>query len=473
MTEQIETRIKYKTWEDAFRGLAPAVRQQSVRVATYTKTLFMVACQNGFGAKIPGGADRIQPNFSELAYKCGMYHQLGKALVVPEYQIQSPAFTPEETALYRKYTTEGRRLVACLQDAKNFKSDTEIATSNIPWLMIRESCSEHTERFDGTGYPNGLAGNKISPIAQIVGMARMFDILSSQIKSETPFTDACTEIAAQSGTAFDPQLCEIFEQAKTKLQSNFNKFIHYSKKVPTTIPLVKKSKTRPMGLEYTVLDGNAFEATPWFLINGEKESAVQVAPRLERTELVEDVSFYLLYEAADTLLRMQNCSLSVKYLILQMLPGFYTKNNHLKRFEEMFKNQPIDRSRLILTIPEKRVTEANKGELEVISKYLKSGITLMVDDYHPDITPLARLEELGFGCVRLSDDYSKKPEYASDIRALTDKGISVFATCSNQSYREWLKDSGVIAINGDPYSVSVDEHTLIVDALVRERGEIV
>ena len=467
MTKQTE-RITYKTWEDAFRGLVPAMRQQSVRVATYTKTIYVQACESGFYA----GNDRMQTSFSELAYKCGMYHQLGKALAVAEYQVPSASFSPEETALYRKYTTEGRRLVACLQDPKNAGADTEIATSNIPWLMIRESCSEHTERYDGTGYPNGLSGAKISPIAQIVGMARMFDILSSQIKSETPFADACEQILLQSGKAFDPKLCDVFSQAKSKLQTDFNKFIHYTKKLPRTIPLVKKTKNRPMGLEYKYLNDNAFEAIPWFLVNGEKETPEQVAPRLERTGLVEDVSFYLMYEAADTLLRMQNCKLSVKYLVLQMFPQFFTKQNHSKRFEELFSHQPVDSGRLIITIPEKTVLGANKGELEVICRYLKNGISLMIDDYHPDAILPSRLKELGFNFVCLSADYAKRPEYQSDIKALTDKGICVFANCKDKADREWLINSGVVATIGDE-NITVDEQTLITDALSRERGEII
>ena len=38
----------YESWDDAFRGLAPAVRQQSVRVAAYTQVLFVQACADGF-----------------------------------------------------------------------------------------------------------------------------------------------------------------------------------------------------------------------------------------------------------------------------------------------------------------------------------------------------------------------------------------------------------------------------------------
>ena len=68
----------------------------------------------------------------------------------------------------------------------------------------------------------------------------------------------------------------------------------------------------------------AYEATPWFgaIANrpGETESAHEVHSMLVRTGLIEDMSFYFLYEAADTLLRMENCKLETKGLLLQMLP---------------------------------------------------------------------------------------------------------------------------------------------------------
>ena len=77
--EQNWKRKDYETWDEAFRGLAPAVRQQSVRVAAYTQALFIQACAGSFGANTKDGEEQIQGQYADLAYKCGMYHQLGKA----------------------------------------------------------------------------------------------------------------------------------------------------------------------------------------------------------------------------------------------------------------------------------------------------------------------------------------------------------------------------------------------------------
>ena len=41
-------RKEYETWDEAFRGLAPAIRQQSVRVAAYTQVLFVQACASSY-----------------------------------------------------------------------------------------------------------------------------------------------------------------------------------------------------------------------------------------------------------------------------------------------------------------------------------------------------------------------------------------------------------------------------------------
>jgi len=144
--EQTWSRKEYETWDEAFRGQSGVIRQQSVRVAAYTQALFVQACASGFGASTDDGAERMQGEYADLAYKCGMYHQLGKALVPPEYQLWRPDFTEEEQAVYRKYTSDGRLLVATLQErgtrAKEKRKGeyTELPTKNIPWLMIRETC---------------------------------------------------------------------------------------------------------------------------------------------------------------------------------------------------------------------------------------------------------------------------------------------------------------------------------------------
>ena len=250
MEEQKWKREVYETWDAAFKALLPQVRQQSVRVAAYARELFVKACAQSFAKHTPEGQARIHGRYADAMYKCGMYHQLGKALVPPEYQQLQPDFTEEEQQLYRKYTTDGRILVAMLQvrsaKARFWKKDNfeEQPTENIPWLMIRESCEQHMERWDGSGYPAGRTGDEISAVAQIVGLAKELDTLASTTRSENPFDEAVEQLCAQSGTAWNPELIAVLKAAKDDCRAVYQKYIHYTLTLPKTIQLVERESDR-------------------------------------------------------------------------------------------------------------------------------------------------------------------------------------------------------------------------------------
>lgn len=479
-------RKEYDTWDDAFRGQIAAVRQQSVRVAAYTQALYLQACADSFAKNTSLGAEEIRTQYGDLAYKCGLYHQLGKALVPPEYQLWSGDFTEEEVVVYRKYTTDGRTLVAQLQDrgqrAKEKRKGTgvEIHTDNIPWRMIRESCQQHMERWNGAGYPDGRVGNDISPIAQIVGLAKELDRLASEYKSEHPFDDAYAILLDQVDSYWSRELIEVLKNAKTKCRAVYNKYIHYTMTVPKTIPLVEKTKDRPMGLTYRPMvsdkEGTVvmYEAEPWFgaIANrpGETESIPDIHEMLSRTGLVTDMAFYFLYEAADAVLRMQNCKLNTQGILLQMLPGFYTAGTQLARFNELFADQPIDRSKLMLTLPEEVFVKATKANREIMGRYLRNGVTLVLDGLHPENVDVLQLMEAGFTHVRLAPELYLKQETAQYIAMLREKGFTVLG-CGADTFDllAWQVACGIAATRGTLTGVAVNEEEMIRDCLLRER----
>ena len=484
MNEQNWTRKEYETWDEAFRGLTGAVRQQSVRVAAYTQALFVQACTGNFGTGTADSQERMRGEYADLAYKCGMYHQLGKALVPPEYQLWRGDFTQEEQAVYRKYTTDGRLLVAALQERSNRAKEkrrgelSELPTQNIPWLMIRESCQQHMERWDGSGYPDGRAGNEISPIAQIVGLAKELDRLSAETKSETPFDDAIVQLISQSGVLWSEELIAVLKAAKTKCRSIYNKYIHYTMTLPKTIPLVEKRKDRPMGLSYRPMvrdkEGTvaAYEATPWFGgIAGrpdETESGEELADMLRRTELVGDLSIYFLYEAADAVLRMENCKLDRQGVLLRMLPDFYLSGSQLQRINQVFKDQGIAKNKLMLTVPEELVLSANKATKEILSRYLRNDIVLVLDGYHPDALTAEQLQELGFTHLRPAADTLLQQQTANALKVLKNKGFVLLGGADTPDACAWLLDCGVSYVVGTVTGVSVSEDELIRDALAGE-----
>ena len=479
-------RKEYDTWDEAFRGLAPAVRQQSIRVAAYTQALFVQACADHFGGGSEAGKARIRGQYADTAYKCGLYHQLGKAMVPPEYQILQRDFTEEELAVYRKYTTDGLALVIGLQAKSLSLRDkrkgrkTGYATENVPWLMIRESCQQHMERWDGSGYPDGRKGDEISPIAQIVGIARELDRLAAETRSETPFEDAYAALMEGKGTLWSDELIAVLANAREKCEEVYRKYIHYTMTIPTTIPLVVKRPDRPFGLNYRPMvaekDGPAaaYEAIPWFgdmVRDGSGESLEDQQELLKRTGLVTDLTMYLLYEAADTLVRIDNCKLPVQSIVVQVLPDFWLHGSRLQDLVKLYEDEGIDRSRLLLTIPEDVVFRANKTNTELITRYLRNGIPLVLDGYSLEKLPVARLEEMGFTWLRLDPSLYLQQTTANTMYELRKTGFKLIGGgADTHDLLAWQLAAGVVYTGGTMTGVPAGEDDVIRDALLRERS---
>ena len=485
MSEQVWKRKEYESWDEAFRGLSPIIRQQSVRVAAYTRVLFVAACEMHFGSETKDGEVRMRGAYADLAYKCGMYHQLGKALVPHEYQILQKDFTEEEKTVYKKYTTDGRLLVANLQEkgtrARDKRKGTlsESPTSNIPFLMLRESCEQHMERFDGSGYPKGLKGSEISPIAQIVGLAKELDRLASETKSETPFEIAIDTLMADKDKEWSEQLLAVLEAAKEECRDIYNKYIAYTRTLPKTIPLVEKRPDRKMGLKYRpmISDINGtvkmYEAVPWFggIVGqpDETESIDDLRDLFKRTALVESLSWYFLYEAADAMVRIRNCKLDIKGIVVRMIPEFYQLKSQLQKFYQLFIDQPIEKNDLLLTIPAEFVKNASKTALEIVQRYTRNGVCLLLDGYRPEDFDTEQLKKLGLTTLRIAPDLYLNRDTANKMQEMIADGFTFIGGDVNDSdVLKWLIVCGTEHSSGMITGNFVDEDEMILDSLARE-----
>lgn len=433
MSRQELKKKKYASWDEAFRDLRVEVRQQSVRVAEYTQVLYLQACASSFGMGNSTWEERIKVDYAEVAYKCGLYHQIGKAFLPEEKQLWEACLFDADKVMYQKYPAQGRYLAAVLQEKglkirrKKPKGVSEFPTNNISWLMVRESCEQHMERWDGTGYPAGRVMEEISPIAQIVGLAKELDYLVSETKSENPFDEAFGILSQQADKAFSKELIDILNSARGKCRAVYRKYIHYTKTLPKTVPLVEKRKDRKMGLEYRSIGDTMFEAVPWFAgvleDDDKRESLEQVEPMLVRTKTLPDIMFYFLYEAADAIFHMQNCQLKHEGILVPMAADFYKGESQLGKLEQLFEDQPIDRSKLLLLVPEEAVVMAKAEELENFTSYIEEGIQLVVDGYHPDELSVETLQQVGFSKVRIAA-VGEEEEQEELIEELKDVGIA-------------------------------------------------
>ena len=85
---------------------------------------------------------------------------------------------------------------------------TKILGDNPFFAIAREIAGSHHEKFDGSGYPNGLKGNEIPLSARIVAVADVFDALTSRrpYKEPWPLEKAVATIQSQAGLHFDPEV---------------------------------------------------------------------------------------------------------------------------------------------------------------------------------------------------------------------------------------------------------------------------
>jgi putative nucleotidyltransferase with HDIG domain len=138
----------------------------------------------------------LNENQVDRIYMAGLLHDVGK-IGVPEAVLQKCGkLTDEEFAQIKKHPEIGARIL------KDIKQVEDI----IPGVL------HHHERYDGKGYPAGLAGDSIPLMGRIICLADCFDAMTSSrtYRKALPLEVALTEIRRCSGTQFDPVLSDAF-----------------------------------------------------------------------------------------------------------------------------------------------------------------------------------------------------------------------------------------------------------------------
>lgn len=138
-------------------------------------------------------------------------HDIGKVSIPDAILLKPGKLTDEEFGRMRRHTTVGEE---ALEAVRAKVDDTRLLDLGI------EIAGGHHERWDGTGYPRGLAAEFIPLSARIVAVADVFDALMSKrvYKEAMPFEEVCQIIREGSGSHFDPNVVACYEAVADELR---------------------------------------------------------------------------------------------------------------------------------------------------------------------------------------------------------------------------------------------------------------
>jgi len=146
----------------------------------------------------------LTPKYIETLARSAPLHDIGKVGIPDAILLKPGKLTAGEWAIMRTHTTLGCDAIALAEKDINASADF--------LAQAKEIVRWHHERWDGNGYPDGLAGEAIPVSARLMAMADVFDALISKrvYKEAMPFADVRRIIAGERNGQFDPEITDVF-----------------------------------------------------------------------------------------------------------------------------------------------------------------------------------------------------------------------------------------------------------------------
>ncbi len=131
-------------------------------------------------------------------YRAGLLHDVGKIRIPVDIINKSGKLTDEEYNIIKVHPVTGYHILSGISGGE----------------QIALAAKYHHERYDGKGYPNGLAGEKIPEVARILGVADSYDAMTSNrsYRDSLPQDVVREELVKGRGTQFDPQIVDVMLQ---------------------------------------------------------------------------------------------------------------------------------------------------------------------------------------------------------------------------------------------------------------------
>ena len=176
------------------------------RTQRYVRALAWKLCTH------PQFSAALTPHNIGLLYKSAPLHDIGKVGVPDRILLKPGKLNPDEFEIMKTHTTLGRD--AILNAEKEMGVQVEFLT------LAKEIAYSHQEKWDGSGYPQGLCSTQIPISARLMAVADVYDALISRrvYKEPIPHAQAVDIITQTRGKHFDPDVVDAF----LEIQDAFN-----------------------------------------------------------------------------------------------------------------------------------------------------------------------------------------------------------------------------------------------------------
>lgn len=158
----------------------------------------------------------LDESYMEDIEIAGLLHDIGKIAMPKSILCKNGKLTDEEFLVMKSHPIRGEKIVINIKKLQ----------------MISEWIKSHHEKWDGSGYPDGLSGEGIPLAGRIIALADTYDAMTSTRPYRTALSHevAISEINRCSGTQFDPELAKKFVEIEAKINAaRLNPEVEYPK----------------------------------------------------------------------------------------------------------------------------------------------------------------------------------------------------------------------------------------------------
>ncbi len=160
----------------------------------------------------------------KLIVQAAPLHDIGKVGIADHILRKPGRLTPEEFDTIKTHSRIGGDAIALAIQRVKETDHSSYPVEGYPLAFLdvaRQIAMWHHERWDGDGYPDGLAGQAIPLAARIMALADVFDVVTTRriYKEARPASEAFAIIAQERGTQFDPVLADVFISLRPELEA--------------------------------------------------------------------------------------------------------------------------------------------------------------------------------------------------------------------------------------------------------------